>query len=749
VGLSATIAFYVKMKSESWGNMRLGRAAIPIILIVFLINPVHLHAGPIFDSQAVKDDAGDTFNYELCFNEGVLVPQPMELDVAEVEIAAKSLDPPEVALEVTLASPPLPHMSYTVELGLDTDKDPSTGASLPAAYYNGLGVDIRVGMAVEPGATSTWVERYEGGSWLRVGETLGSVEGAVVTVYIPLDLVTHPLEAEGVVHLVAGGGLDMIPGIPLLFHYVPDAEMTLSPPVVEEGSACLLDASQSSAVYGVAKVEWDIDGDGVYEEAGASVTATFPGDGLYPVTLRVTDARGFDDTRTRTVTVVNLPPAGLEAGFTGEAKIGSTLTFTAEATDPGGDPLTYRWSFGDESIGQGAEATHAYTGAGFYVVMVTATDDAGAETTVVLSVEVAPPAAQPTGNGGGAGTPPVDPLLLILVAFFGVFGFFFYRFFKGKKKDEGKAKPPEGPKGPGDYCKEHPEVVEAEKKACDDAQWDLDQALGPIEEQLDKYRQEWREMSREIGRLLMEWDTAYAVIQSLTKSEKAIKKDSEKVQKIAGIVKPGGGMAKKAFKEGGEEAMKELGKHVATEVGKSIAGEVSSTVGDLLGLEEWAMSEIGIGVAKLITGIDPKKEASDLRKRSMETCTQLQSWVDSNLARTTRFTSTTLQSCIEDAERLKADIDKALKGFEDSVAGFKCVTCKVDPGIMENINKMQDELDGFIRAFGDMIDQIQQRLSQAAALYSRKDVYDSPYVWSHEVNNFVPEIKKTLKKLKE
>jgi DNA repair ATPase RecN len=175
---------------------------------------------------------------------------------------------------------------------------------------------------------------------------------------------------------------------------------------------------------------------------------------------------------------------------------------------------------------------------------------------------------------------------------------------------------------------------------------------------------------------------------------------------------------------------------------------VSSTVGDLLGLEEWAMSEIGIGIAKLITGIDPKKEASDLRKRSMETCTQLQSWVDSNLARTTRFTSTTLQSCIEDAERLKADIEKALQDFENSVAGFKCVECKVDPGIMEHINQMLNELDGFIKAFGDMIDQIQQRLNQAAALYRRKDVYDSPYVWAHEVNNFIPGIKKTLKKLK-
>ena len=733
--------------------MRLRRAAIQIIILILLLDPVHLYAGHVFDSQAVEDETGDTFNYEMCFNEGVLEPQPMELDVTNAELVATEYSDSglvELTLEVTLAAPPLPHMSYTVEFGLDTDSDPSTGASEPAAFYNGLGVDVDVGMEVEAGgAKSTWVDRYEGGSWVRLGETFGYVQDTKVVVSIPLDLVSHPLDAVGVVYLISGGGLDMVPGVKLLFHYTPEAQLLLEPPVIDEGSSCTLDASSSISMYGITLYEWDINGDGAYDEAGVSptFTASFPGDGLCPVTVRVTDAKGFLDTHTRTVTVVNLPPTSLDAGYTGEAKIGSTLTFTAVATDPGGDPLIYEWSFGDESTGQGVEVTHAYTGSGFYVVMVTATDDAGAETTEVLSVEVAPPVTQPTGNGGGAGAPPVDPLLIILVAVLGVVGFFLYNFIRGKKKEE-KAKPPEKPKGPGDYCKEHPEVVEAEKKACDDAQWDLDQALGPIEEQLDKYRQEWREMGREIGRLLMEWDTAFAVIQSLTKSEKAIKKASETVQKVAGIVKPGGGMAKKAFKEGGEEAMKELGKHVAQEVGKGIAGEVSSTVGDLLGLEEWAMGEIGIGIAKLITGIDPKKEASDLRKKSMETCTQLQSWVDSNVARTTRFTSTTLQSCIEDAEKLKADIDKALQDFEDRVAGFKCVECKVDPGIMEHIKQMQDELDGFIRAFGDMIDQIQQRLSQAAALYKRKDVYDSPYVWAHEVNNFVPEIKKTLKNLK-
>jgi hypothetical protein len=734
--------------------MRLRRGVTAFLIFVFFLNPLHVYAGHIFESQPVEDGAGDTFNFEKCFNEGVLEPQPMELDIRGVEaVASEASDGSggvEIALEVTLNMPPLPHMSYTIELGLDVDGDPTTGSSQPTAFYGGLGVDYDVGVEVLTGVVaSTWVDRYDAGSWVKLGETTCEVTDNKVRIGLPLSLIPHPLDASGIVFLIQDGGLDIAPGVVVRFHYMPEARLS-EVPSLDEGSEYTLDASGSSTRYGGFTVyDWDLDGDGVFDESGSDPTlgVLFQRDGDYRVTVRVTDAEGFTASDTQTVTVLNLPPTGLEAGYMGEAKVGNTLAFTASATDPGGDPLTYEWSFGDDATAHGAEATHDYAGAGFYIVMVTVTDDAGAEATTVFNVEVAPATTEPTGNGGGAGVPPMDPLLIILIIVFGFLGVFIYNMIRGKKKDE-KAKPPEKPKEPGDYCKEHPEVVEAEKKACDDAQWDLDQALGPIEEKLDKYRQQWRNMGREIGRLLMEWDTAYAVIQSLTKSEKAIKADSEKVQKIAGIVKPSGSMAKTAFKKGGEEAMKELGKHVAQEVSKGIAGEVSSTVSDLLGLEDWATREIGIGIAKLITGIDPKKEASDMRKKSMEICTQLQSWVDSNLARTTRFTSTTLQSCIADAEGLKADIDKALKDFEDKVAGFKCVKCKVDPGIMEHIDQMQRELDGFIKAFGDLIDQIQQRLSQAAVMYSRKDVYDSPYVWAHEVNNYVPGIKKTLRSLK-
>jgi len=328
------------------------------------------------------------------------------------------------------------------------------------------------------------------------------------------------------------------------------------------------------------------------------------------------------------------------------------------------------------------------------------------------------------------------------VFIFGLLGFLIYDYFKRGKKDEEKKE--EDDDDEKDYCEEHPEVVEEENEKCEDAMWELDDALGPIEDDLDASRNQWRQDMREVSRLIMEWDTAYAVIQSLTKSEKEIRESAEKVQKVAAIVKPGASMGKTAFKKGGEEAMKEMGKHIGTEIGKSFASEASQTLKDILSLEGWAMSEIGIGIAKLVTGEDPKQDASDIRKESMRTCTLLQSWVDHTLARTERYTYRTLYTCIDEAQDLIDRINDALKAFEDAVAGFKCVTCELTPEYMEHINGMIDELNDFIKSFNELIDQVEQRLEQAIELYNREDVYDSPYVRVNVQNNKIPNIQKSL-----
>lgn len=723
---------------------RLGVAAL--LLFILILNQAPVYAGHFFESQAVEDDSGDTFNFDRCFNDGVLEPQPMELDVQKVELVLSEHSGSglvEMSLEVTLNAPPLPHMSYTVEFGLDTDSDPSTGASEPAAFYNGLGVDFDIGLEVQAGSiASTWVDMYEDGSWVRLGEAGGYVHDAKVVVYVPLDLIPHPLAAPGIVYLISGGGLDMVPGVRLIFYYTPEAAL-LSPHTVGEGSDCLLDASPSYSMYGIVLYEWDLDGDGVYDGSSGTptFTALFPGEGEHVVTVRVTDALGITASHTRTVTVLNLPPVGLEAAYTGEAKVGNTLIFNASATDPGGDPLTYEWSFGDDATGAGAEVAHTYEGAGYHIVMVTVRDDAGAEATAVLTVDVAPATAQTTGNGGGgSGTPPLDPLPLVLVIAFGILGVFIYNALRGKKKEEKPPKKDEDKKEKG-FCEEHPEVVEQETHDCEDALIDLESATGDVQDSFDEAEPRWRGNVNEIGRLLVQWDSVVSLIAYWTKTEKELQADAEKVQKVAGVVKSAGGAAKTAFKEGGEAAMREVGTGVAEDMAKSVAGELSSTVGDLLGLEDWAIREIGLGIAKGLTGVDPKGNAVKLRKSSEIMFEQLLSWVDHSEAwNLGRRPPDTLQSMAQEADGMLNALDDALKSFEAAVKGFRCVTCPIPDYLQDEMDELRGKLEKWKQTFSDLEKEVQKRLDQAKAMYRRKDLYESPYEYLDKASRNVERI---------
>jgi len=58
----------------------------------------------------------------------------------------------------------------------------------------------------------------------------------------------------------------------------------------------------------------------------------------------------------------------------GRPRVGEPQRFTAAATDPDGNTLTYRWDFGDGSTGAGAMVEHAYRSAGTYTAVVTVSD---------------------------------------------------------------------------------------------------------------------------------------------------------------------------------------------------------------------------------------------------------------------------------------------------------------------------------------------------------------------------------------
>lgn len=83
------------------------------------------------------------------------------------------------------------------------------------------------------------------------------------------------------------------------------------------------------------------------------------------------------------------PAAAIAVSPAGQAIVGVTaMGFTANASDPDGDPLTYAWDFGDGGSGSGATATHIYATEGMFTVKLTVSDGHGGE--------AAPPSASVT-----------------------------------------------------------------------------------------------------------------------------------------------------------------------------------------------------------------------------------------------------------------------------------------------------------------------------------------------------------------
>jgi probable HAF family extracellular repeat protein len=74
----------------------------------------------------------------------------------------------------------------------------------------------------------------------------------------------------------------------------------------------------------------------------------------------------------------NEPPVAVADADVTSGRAPLTVDFFSTGTyDPDGDPITYRWDFGDGGGSTAADPTHTYTEVGTYVAVLTVTDDAG------------------------------------------------------------------------------------------------------------------------------------------------------------------------------------------------------------------------------------------------------------------------------------------------------------------------------------------------------------------------------------
>src|SRR5262249_34061106 len=124
---------------------------------------------------------------------------------------------------------------------------------------------------------------------------------------------------------------------------------------------------------------WDF-GDGA-TGAGPSVVHSYAQDGVYTVTVAVTDNDGLTDHIQAIASVANVAPA--IAPFAGATLLpGETYTAAGSFTDPGVDPWTATVDYGDGSgatplalSGMSFALAHTYGSAGAFTVTVSVSDD--------------------------------------------------------------------------------------------------------------------------------------------------------------------------------------------------------------------------------------------------------------------------------------------------------------------------------------------------------------------------------------
>jgi PKD repeat protein len=137
---------------------------------------------------------------------------------------------------------------------------------------------------------------------------------------------------------------------------------------------------------------WDF-GDGTTGE-GMMPTHVYCDNGVYTVTLTVTDDDFATDSDEMTVTVKNVAPI-VDAGPDQTINEGSTASFSGNYTDPGFcDTHTYYWEFGEgTTISDTLIPSHTYGDNGiFTVTLYVADDDEGlASDSLIVTVENLPP----------------------------------------------------------------------------------------------------------------------------------------------------------------------------------------------------------------------------------------------------------------------------------------------------------------------------------------------------------------------
>lgn len=150
--------------------------------------------------------------------------------------------------------------------------------------------------------------------------------------------------------------------------------------------SCTFDAGSSTDSDGtVESWSWEF-GDGATAE-GAAVTHTYASAGTKTVQLTVTDSSGLTARHSAQVEV-SVPNTEPIADFEAACSVLTCQVDGRGSADPDGTITEWAWDFGDGATATGPTASHTYAEPGGYQISLTVTDDRGAQTVRVQSVQV-------------------------------------------------------------------------------------------------------------------------------------------------------------------------------------------------------------------------------------------------------------------------------------------------------------------------------------------------------------------------
>jgi PKD repeat protein len=174
----------------------------------------------------------------------------------------------------------------------------------------------------------------------------------------------------------------------------PTAGFLWSPEPQDEGSPVQFTDTSTSYPDDIVAWSWDFGGPGTSTDQNPSFI--FMDDGVYNVTLTVTDEDGSTDTTFHDVTILDLAPI---ANFTWSPEPqdeGSPVQFTDISYSYPDVIVSWEWTFGNGVTSTDQNPSCTYGDNGFYNVTLTVTDDDGSVSSIyyIITIENVPPSVE-------------------------------------------------------------------------------------------------------------------------------------------------------------------------------------------------------------------------------------------------------------------------------------------------------------------------------------------------------------------